>query len=104
MSATTIILIAIGVFFLFILVGAFIWIINRSTVKAAVSQAVSNSKSSLVNHGTIVNNYYGREIEENKTANDDVYIQLSKCAGEFTKQLLPKPDEDPKPTKHKRKK
>jgi hypothetical protein len=104
MSVTTIILITAGIFFLFLLAGAFIWIINRSTVKAAVSEAVSNSKSSLVNHGTIVNNYYGREVEENKTASDDVYIQLSRCAGEFTKQLLPKPEDNPKPVRRKRKK
>lgn len=102
MSITTALIIAgfvLGIFFLILLLGIFVWIINRSTVKTAVREAVSNAKPSTINHGTIVNHYHGHEIEEDKSLNDDAYLQMSRYAGEFAKQLLPKTDESPEPVR-----
>ena len=92
------------VFVLVLLVGFFLWIINRSTVKAAVREVVSNAKPTSINHGIVINHNYGREIAEGTPVSDDAYLQMSRCAGEFAKQLLPKAEETPKPVKRQRKK
>lgn len=107
MSVTTILIIAgvlLGFLFLFLLAGFFIWIINRSTVKTAVREAVSNAKPTSINHGTIINHNYGSEIEQKeKLANDETYLLISRCAGEFTKQLR-QSNEDIEPAKQRLKK
>lgn len=105
MSVTTILIIAgvlVGFFVLLLIGGFFLWLINRSTVKAAVKEAVKNAKPTTINNGTIINHNYGREMAEGSPESDEAYLQMSRCAGEFAKQLLPKAEETHKAANRRR--
>lgn len=92
MSTITILLIIAGI----AVVLFFIWIINRTVVRSAVKEAVSNAKPTSIYHGNVTINNFGQPPNAG-TEIEDTYLQISQCAGsfagEFAKQLLPKPEE-----------
>lgn len=102
MSTITILLIIAGI----AVVSFFIWIINRTVVRSAVKEAVSNAKPTSIYHGNVTINNFGQPPNAG-TEIEDAYLQISQCAGgfagEFAKQLLPKPEERPKPSRQRQK-
>lgn len=96
MSTLTILLIVAGI----AVVLFFIWIINRTVVRSAVKEAVSNAKPTSIYHGNVTINNFGKASNESAKIEDDAYLQISQYAGgfagEFAKQLLPKPEETAK--------
>ena len=71
-----------------VVVGLFIWLINRSTVKTAVKEAVSHAKPTSINHGITINHNYGQETKDKeKLVEDETFLLASQCLGEFTKQF-----------------